>query len=51
MIEENQRLNGITPKVFQFVDFVFLTWCSYLGQLHNKLLNPSNCIYENLSHL
>ena len=31
MFEENYRLNGKTLKVFQFVDFMFLMWCSYLG--------------------
>ena len=44
LIEKNQRWNGIILKEFQFGDFIFLMWSSYLGQLKNKLLYPTNCI-------
>jgi len=31
-------MNGIILKEFQFGDFISLMWCSYLGQLPNKML-------------
>jgi hypothetical protein len=47
LIEENHLLDGIILKEFQFGDFVFHMWCSYLGQVPNKVLYPTNCILEN----
>jgi hypothetical protein len=42
LTEENHGLNKIILKEFQFVDSIFHMWCSYLGELHNKLLYPPN---------
>ena len=33
-------------KNFLFVDFIIFMSCSYLGQLHNIILYPTNCIMK-----
>ena len=38
-------------KEFQFGDFIFLMWCSYLVELHNNVLYHIKCILENTSEL
>jgi len=47
----NHLLKGIVLKEFQFGDFIFLMWCSYLGELHNNVLYHIKCILENISEL